>query len=329
MGGQQLVWKLYNENIYRHPHFLMWYMKWHGYDNRIKSGEFAIRSKMDIRDLINDIVQGKVLYRKIIFIEGWTFKQMRKELYQDHNIKGLTKTWTDQQIMTKLGHPNEYPEGLFFPDTYFYTSGNTDLDILRKAYDEMQGLLTQQWPLRDSSLPYKTSYEALIVASLIEKETAVEKERTLISGVILNRLKKNMRLQIDPSVIYGLGGQYTGKITMKDLKTPNAYNIYLNKGLPPTPICMPSKPSILAALHPEKSNFLFYVARGDGSHIFSENYKEHETAIAMYLRPPALPRFPFHFVVNWFFIEYCHSWLKVCFPDVCAASLPPYKHAEH
>ena len=184
--------------------------------------------------------------------------------------------------MNQLGAGNINAEGLFYPDTYFFTWGNTDLSVLKTAYLKMQKILDLAWNNRAPNLPYQNAYQALIAASLIEKETAIAAEKPLISSVIINRLAKNMRLQIDPAVQYGAEKNFTNVITKKELKTKTPYNTYLNAGLPPTPICMPSESSILAALHPATTDYLFYVATGTGGHNFSASYVEHEQQVAVY-----------------------------------------------
>ncbi len=198
------------------------------------------------------------------------------------NTTALQKTVIDQSdpvLMSTLGYPYNSPEGLFFPDTYLYTWGNKDTKILRQAYQHMQNFLNQQWEQKAENLPYKDAYQALIVASLIESETHVASERPLIAGIILQRLKKQMYLQIDPTVLYGVNKPFGSKITQDDLHNDNPYNTYRHYGLPPTPINMPSAPSIQAALHPIYTNALYYVARGDGTHTFSATYIQHLAAI--------------------------------------------------
>lgn len=214
-----------------------------------------------------------------MIIPGWTFAQVRKALDQAPSLKHMTTPMNDKQIMSYLGHEDVAPEGEFFPETYYYTYGMQDLVVLKRAYDLMQNRLNEAWGRRATDLPYKSAYEALIVASLIEKEAYLNSERETISGVVLNRLRKNMLLQIDATVIYGLGDRYTGTIFKKDLKEDTAFNTYVHKGLPPTPIAMPGMSSIEAAMHPQQHEYIYYVAKGNGAHQFSTTLQQHDAAI--------------------------------------------------
>jgi UPF0755 protein len=184
--------------------------------------------------------------------------------------------------MARLGHPGEAPEGRFFPDTYYYSAGQTDRMILANAYDKMQKMLEQQWAARDADLPFKSPYEALILASIVEKETGRADERELIAGVFVNRLRHGMRLQSDPTVIYGMGDKYDGNIRLKDLMRDTPYNTYTRRGLPPTPVAMPGRDSLHAVLHPAVTDALYFVSRGDGSHVFSATLEEHNQAVIKY-----------------------------------------------
>ena len=197
-------------------------------------------------------------------------------------LQHVATSQTDQEMMTSLGHPGESSEGRFFPDTYVYTWGNKDTVILLQAYQRMTALLDQEWPQRETDLPYKTPDQALVVASLVESEAVLPAERPIIAGVIVRRLQQNMNLQVDPTVTYGVGKPYGSVITLEDLRNDNPYNTYLHKGLPPTPINMPSAASIYAALHPTAGNALYYVAQGDGGHHFSATYPEHLQAVQKY-----------------------------------------------
>ncbi len=221
-----------------------------------------------------------IYYHHFMIIPGKTFAQIRQMIQQSDALRSITKDWDDKKIMQYMGHPELSPEGEFFPETYYYTRGTLDLVMLKRAFDLMQNRLNEAWAKRAPGLPYKDQYQALIVASLIEKEAYLDSERPIISGVIVNRLKKNMLLQIDPTVIYGLGLRYDGKIHKKDLIEDTPYNTYVHKGLPPTPIAMPGMVSIEAAMHPELSDYLYFVARGDGSHQFSKSLAEHQAAVA-------------------------------------------------
>ena len=254
---------------------------------KIKAGEYLIApGKTTPWQFLNNIMKGKIILRQVTIIEGWNFAQTMQAInnnpYLVHSLIGLDP----QAIMQKLGEPNINPEGQFYPDTYLFGKGTTDFRILQMAHQKMENILAAQWQKRQAGLPYATAYQALIAASLIEKETAVNKERPLIAGVILNRLAKNMRLQIDPTVIYALGPFYQGKLTSKDMMVNSPYNTYRNAGLPPTPIAMPAVASIYAALHPTATDALYYVANRKGGHIFSQTLQAHDVAIKKYLLAP-------------------------------------------
>lgn len=283
-GVRHLSRQLYKAGLLKYPRLFTFITKINGDTRRLKAGEYQITENMTAFDLLNNIVAGKVMQHEIVFIEGWTFREYKETLADNTHLKHTINKLSDLQIMAKLGHPKQSPEGLFFPDTYFFIWGETDLDILKEAYQRMQTVLRRQWVKREEGLPYKNAYQALIVASLIEKETAMPQERKLVSGVILRRLKKRMRLQIDPTVLYGLGRTYRSRISKDDLALYTRYNTYRRYHLPPTPIDMPGKASIVAALHPAPGDDLYYVSKGDGSHHFSKTYREHRLAVEKYLR---------------------------------------------
>ncbi|MCK4609255.1 MAG: endolytic transglycosylase MltG, partial [Gammaproteobacteria bacterium] len=232
--------------------------------------------------LLNKLVSGDVILRSFTIVDGWTFHDMINALEQNPSIVHTLKGLTDPQIMQKIGVPGEIPEGRFYPDTYKFSGGVKDVDILRSAYKLMQSKLNAAWNNRAADAPYSCQYKALIAASIIEKEAAVPSERPIISGVIKRRLKKNMYLQMDPTVIYGLGDSYKGDLTVKDLRRNTPYNTYLHKRLPPTPICIPSIDAFEAALHPQAGKELYFVAKGDGTHEFSATLKEQDAAIRKY-----------------------------------------------
>lgn len=268
------------QHVITEPRFFKWLFWAQATNHDLKAGEYIFPKGSTPFSIIRQLVTGKgKTYRTFTIIAGWTFSDVRASLARDESIKHTIQAKTDIEIMTALGLPNQSPEGYFFPDTYFFVRGTSDMVLLKRAYDAMQKKLAENWALRDQDLMYQTSYQALIAASMIEKETSLPSERPLIAGVLVNRLSKNMLLQFDPTVIYGLGDKYQGKLYKKNLKDRSPYNTYMNKGLPPTPIAMPSLESIRAALHPEKTNYLYFVAKGDGSHQFSENLKEHYSAV--------------------------------------------------
>lgn len=279
---KQVANQLHEQGLLAHPRFFVLFARREGYSHKIRVGEYAIDPQTTPRELLDNIVNGKVVMRKLTLVEGVTMRQIRQMLASDDALQHIAVNQTDQEIMASLGHPGESSEGRFFPDTYIYTWGNKDTLILQQAYQRMAALINQEWPTRQSGLPYATPDQALIVASLVESEAVLPAERPIIAGVILRRLQQNMNLQVDPTVTYGVGKPYGSVITLEDLRNDNPYNTYLHKGLPPTPINMPSAASIYAALHPAGGNALYYVAQGDGSHHFSATYTEHLQAVQKY-----------------------------------------------
>jgi UPF0755 protein len=215
-------------------------------------------------------------------VEGWNIREVRQELARNPRLEHRLADMTDAQMLAAIGAEEKHPEGLFFPDTYFFNPDSPDIDVLRRAYSLQQQKLQEAWETRAPGLPYKTPYEALIMASIIEKETGVPEERPLIAAVFINRLKKGMRLQTDPTVIYGLGAKFDGNLRKVDLQRDTPYNTYTRAGLPPTPIAMPGEEAILAALHPAPSNALYFVAKGNGTHQFSATLEEHNRAVNRY-----------------------------------------------
>lgn len=278
----QFAKQLDKKGYYGHPHFLSLYARLHGYDKEIQSGEYLIDPTMSVKDLLLHIITGKQYVRKITLIEGWNFAQVRQALADEKHLLQLTDDINAKQIMAQLGHSNQHPEGRFFPATYSYTYGMSDLDILRKAYDKMSAVLENEWQSRSPKAPYQDAYQGLIVASLIEKETSLDGERPEVAGVIVHRLRKKMRLQIDPTVYYAVDKTYSEPLTKTDLRTSSPYNTYRVKGLPPTPICMPGLAAVAAAMHPRHTENLFYVANGKGGHYFSKTYHEHKKKVKKY-----------------------------------------------
>ncbi len=251
---------------------------------QIKVGTFEVLPGMTFEQALNAIIDGKEYQLAITFIEGSTFKEWREQFKQAEYLEHETDTLTEAEIAQQLGIEREKLEGLFLAETYHYSVGDSDLDILKRAHRKLNIILEQSWDARQEKLPLKNSYEALILASIIEKETSVPSERERVASVFVNRLNKRMRLQTDPTVIYGMGDRYDGNIRKKDLREATPYNTYVINGLPPTPIAMPGKASILAAVNPEDSNYLYFVASGTGGHVFSKNLRDHNRAVQQYLR---------------------------------------------
>ena len=254
----------------------------------IKAGDYRIDASASLPSLMNDITNGKVVVYNITVVEGKTFKDLRASLVQTAGIEHTLNDKTDAQIATLLGIDGS-PEGWFMPETYQFHRGSSDLELLKRMYGEMQRTLEQEWPNRAEGLPLANPYQALTLASIIEKETGVASERSQIAGVFVRRLQKDMLLQTDPSVIYG-AADYHGDLTRKHLQTDTPYNTYINKGLPPTPIALPGKASIQAALHPADGDSLYFVADGKGGHTFSATYEEHQQAVARYLKQQQQPK---------------------------------------
>jgi UPF0755 protein len=252
----------------------------------LKAGEYELRPGLTPRGLLALLSSGQVLLHSITFIEGSTFSDVRNALVANDAVRNENANRTDADIMRALGEPDVHPEGQFFPDTYRFPRGTTDLELLTIAYRRMQDELRKAWDARAQDLPLASSYEALILASIVEKETALERERRQIAGVFVERLRRGMRLQTDPTVIYGMGVAYDGNIRRTDLSRDTPYNTYTRPGLPPTPIAMPGLESLQAAVQPDVSGALFFVATGagDGSHFFSKTLAEHNQAVRRYLR---------------------------------------------
>ncbi len=250
----------------------------------IKAGSYEVGRGITPLALLNKLTAGEVTQSELAFIEGWTFRQMRAALDADAEVRHDSAALSDAEIMAGLGAAGRNPEGLFFPDTYLFDQGASDLDILKRAYKAMDRQLQAAWQQRAPDLPYRSPYDALIMASVIEKETGQATDRALIGGVFVNRLRIGMLLQTDPSVIYGLGARFDGNLRKKDLIKDTPHNTYTRTGLPPTPIAMPGQAALQAALNPAKTTALYFVARGDGSSEFSRTLAEHERAVAKYQR---------------------------------------------
>lgn len=251
---------------------------------QLKAGTYLLEPELNLTEALKLFKSGKEHQFAITFVEGSTFKEWREALIEASHLEHVISGLSEVEIAKELGLKHEKLEGLLLAETYHYTFGTSDLDILQRASNKLQQVLDQQWEKRQEKLPIKTPYEALILASIIEKETADEEERERVASVFVNRLNKRMRLQTDPTVIYGMGDKYDGNIRKKDLRTPTPYNTYVISGLPPTPIAMPGEASIAAALNPEHSKYLYFVASGKGGHVFSKSLAEHNRAVRAYLK---------------------------------------------
>lgn len=248
----------------------------------IKAGVYQVKQGATPYALMEMMSNGDSTQSSITFIEGWTFAQIRAALNTNESIRHMTMAYTDQQLLQEIGADDAVPEGLFFPDTYFFVRDSSDKEILKRSYQTMKAKLQTAWEGRAPDLPYKNAYQALIMASIVEKETGRSSERPMIAGVFINRLHMGMRLQTDPTVIYGLGSNFDGNLRKKDLLRDNPYNTYTRSGLPPTPIAMPGLAAIQAALHPAETKALYFVGKGNGSHAFSATLEEHNRAVAKY-----------------------------------------------
>jgi UPF0755 protein len=248
----------------------------------LQAGSYTLNKNVSPYQLLLSLNHGKTTQGAVTFIEGRTFSIMREKLASNDAVKQTIGSLSEAEILKLLGSPYAVAEGLFFPDTFYFDRNTTDIALLQISYNAMQSKLEKAWLNRAKNLPYKDSYQALIMASIIEKETGKASERPMIAGVFVNRLRIGMRLQTDPTVIYGMGTQYKGNIRKKDLLTDTPHNTYTRNGLPPTPIAMPGLASIEAALHPAQTKALYFVGKGDGSHAFSNNLNEHNRAVVRY-----------------------------------------------
>ncbi len=276
--------KMEKAGLINYPKLLVIYARLFDMAHKIKAGEYQVESGQSPLIVLDNIVNNRVIEYEVTLIEGWTSKEAMTAL---QNAKGIVKTLdisNTESVLKAVGAYDKYRhiEGIFYPDTYHYRQGTKDLDILKVAYQKMDQVLTEAWAVKADNLPYKNAYEALIMASIIERETSVGTERAQISGVFVERLNRGMKLQTDPTVIYGMGDNYKGKVRRKNLLEPTPYNTYVIKGLPPTPIALANEASVHAALHPLLNGKLYFVAKGDGYHYFSETYKEHQKAVREY-----------------------------------------------
>ena len=290
--GSKLAALLEQENILEYADLLPWLLKLQPQLNKVKAGTYSLTGVKTLQDLLDMINSGKEAQFSVKFIEGKTFKEWRKNLENAPHLKQTLQGKTDKEIMALLDIPAvakavyewNNMEGWLYPDTYNYTPNSTDLELLKRSATRLQKALDKAWNERDENLPLADPYQMLILASIVEKETGIAAERPQVASVFINRLKANMKLQTDPTVIYGMGESYTGNIRKKDLETITPYNTYMIEGLPPTPIAMVSESALQAVAHPAKTDFYYFVADGSGGHKFTRNLNEHNKAVQEYLR---------------------------------------------
>jgi len=278
----ELAIQLTGNGWLEHPNYLIFEARLLKKASKIKSGEYLVAPGTTPLELLDLLVAGKVIQHSITLVEGWQFRDIRDAIRGHEVIRPTISDWSPASIVNLLNLPHSSPEGLFFPDTYHFPRGTTDAEFLHRANNRLESVLANEWREQELNLPYQSAYEALIMASIIEKETAVAEERRQIAGVFVRRLEKGMKLQTDPTVIYAMGEIFDGDIRRKDLSIDSPFNTYLYAGLPPTPIALAGRESIHAALHPENGKSLYFVARGDGTHYFSATLKEHNNAVNKY-----------------------------------------------
>lgn len=279
---QRVALRLVSMGLMDSPLYFRLHARLTGQAGRIQVGEYRIGPEDTPATLLAAMASGKVLQRTLTVVEGWTFRQLREALAAHPQIHQTLGDRSDAEIMAELGHPDQHPEGRFFPDTYHFPSGFTDLEFLQRAHQRMAEVLAEAWAQRIQGLPLKSPDEALILASIVERETGQSGERREVAGVFIRRLEQDWLLQTDPTVIYGLGESFDGNLRRRDLETDTPYNTYTRKGLPPTPIAMPGRASLEAAVNPASGDAMYFVARGDGSHVFSRTLAEHNRAVRQY-----------------------------------------------
>jgi UPF0755 protein len=264
------------------PRLLYWWFRLSGQDRQMRAGSYELERGITPKGLLRVLVRGEEATRSLVLVEGWNFRQVRAALAKADQLKPESTGLSDEDLMVRLGRPGVAPEGRFFPDTYTYSKGSTDTDLLKRAMRAMDKKLDAAWAARAADLPLKSADEALILASIVEKETGKAADRPEIAAVFVNRLRAGMPLQTDPTVIYGMGASFDGNLRKKDLQTDTPWNTYTRGGLPPTPIAMPGKAALVAAVQPAKSKSLYFVSRGDGSSQFSGSLDEHNRAVNRY-----------------------------------------------
>lgn len=293
----RMFYRMQSEGLLDEALWLRLYWRFNMADTALHTGEYRLTPGMTMGELFGAWRRGDVVQYTLTLVEGWNFRQVRSALARHDTLEHTLKGLSDTEVMEKLGHAGVFPEGRFFPDTYRFVRGMTDVELLQQAYQRLDEVLAKEWAERATGLPYRDPYQALIMASLVEKETGIPQERGQIAGVFIRRLRLGMMLQTDPTVIYGMGERYNGRITRADLREPTPYNTYTMTGLPPTPIAMVGREAIHAALNPADGSSLYFVARGDGSHVFSDDLDDHNSAVrefqikrrADYRSSPAAP----------------------------------------
>ncbi len=278
----RITQQLAKQDVVSKPRYFIGYARWYKHIDKIHTGDYLIERGATAETLLQQLAQGKVIQYPLTLVEGWTFEQMLQTIAADEHLLHTLPDLNPAMVMQHIGYPGVHPEGQFLPDTYLFPRGTTDVAFLQRAYQAMQNYLKEQWPVRDINIPLQTPQQALILASIIEKETGQVTERQQIAGVFTRRLLKRMRLQSDPTIIYGMGERFDGNIRKRDISLQSPYNTYHIYGLPPTPIAMPGKAAIYAALHPAPGEALYFVGKGDGSHYFSATLDEHNNAVIQY-----------------------------------------------
>jgi UPF0755 protein len=281
-GVKSIARDLKRHNVIEQPYYIVLLARSQGKSAAIRAGEYRLIPGTTPVQLLDQLIAGKVREYGFTIIEGWTFQQLMEALARREKLTHVLQGLSVEQVMARLGKAGEHPEGRFLPDTYHFPKGATDLSLLQRAYRAMETRLDQEWQARSAETPLRTPYEALILASIIEKETGAAHERAVIAGVFARRLKIGMPMQTDPTVIYGMGAAFDGNLRRDDLTRDNPYNTYRRTGLPPTPIALPGADALHAALHPAPGDALYFVARGDGTHEFSATLEQHNAAVAQY-----------------------------------------------
>lgn len=274
--------RLQADGVIKDAFWLRLYWRFNLANQPLHSGEYRMVPGMNVKGLFDVWKRKEVVQYSLTLVEGWNFRQVRAALAKQAKLEQTLAGVSDSELMAKIGHPDVFPEGRFFPDTYRYVRGMTDAELLKQAYSRLEEVLDEEWNARSSEAPYSNPYQALIMASLVEKETGVPQERGQIAGVFVRRLKLGMQLQTDPTVIYGMGERYNGKLTRANLKEATPYNTYVIAGMPPTPISLVGREAIHAALNPVAGSSLYFVAKGDGSHVFSDDLDAHNAAVREY-----------------------------------------------